>query len=152
MEEAGAPSTVNCDKGSVPAHRGYSWSHHPRSRATQDAKRKAALEEGILEKSAAKGIIRAGTPRRIPRSGRTPYARDATVARLRGFTSRVAPILRAVETWEYTLPASMFVTVLLETPETSVSSRWDISLFFRRLRTRALFITTYPVRSLLSSS
>src|SRR5829696_1040792 len=90
---------------------------------------------------------RRGYPASTPlhRPGRLPYARDTTVARLRTSTSRAAPILRAVETRECTLPDSTFVTVFSETPETSASSRWDIPFSLRRLRTCALSIARYTV-------
>jgi hypothetical protein len=52
MREAGATSTELSYRGIVPAHRGYSWSHHSRSRATQRGRKaKAALvDDGPVQR------------------------------------------------------------------------------------------------------
>jgi hypothetical protein len=67
MREAGVPSTgrvVTVLSEVCAPHRGYSWSHHSRSRATlRGSKAWAALGKiGKLGSSAAKGIIEAGAP------------------------------------------------------------------------------------------
>jgi hypothetical protein len=55
------------------------------------------------------------TPAKDTPAPSSRYARPATLARLRGSTSRAAPILRVVEGSGCTLPASTFASVFLET-------------------------------------
>jgi hypothetical protein len=68
MIEAGAPSTgevAGVLSGVCPPHRGWSWSHHPRSHATLQGRNARAALGKIGNKpgnSAAKGSIEAGAP------------------------------------------------------------------------------------------
>jgi hypothetical protein len=76
MIEAGATST-----GGLLSARPTGDSHALITRGPAqrrgDAKRRPRCSSGV-KNNATRDSIRAGTPRRIPRPGRIPFARDAT--------------------------------------------------------------------------